>query len=544
MKTTMAGNFTPSRPLPIKRLVFSGGGAKGVVYPGAYQALVETGVFQDVDEVAGVSVGSITAAFIAMGISPKRFRQLTNIDFTQLMGNRVGKVFGHNAKGVRFFTKDGRHLLEFIRKGIIEAIQSFREEVVKIENFLDSHPEVKTVLDKLDTDSPVFTFRDLAILNQIAPKGFKKLTMIGAIAPHCELQIFNDHLTPDVEVALACRASSSIPGIFEPVTIQIGSEKKTIIDGGVFDNLPTQYFETDGSDECTLKNMKAQTLVFAFGEGVRHDNTAVFHAIHGNRPRPFEASYRERFERNVLASRLGEITPGYDLVARKEEGFNKLREEFALRTVELHVSTISTRDFALASQKSREMSAMGYLDSMNYVINHELYDEHFQPNQFYQHMIGVFDKVYRAVLLGAGKNPEHDELLVKMKASGRSLQNCFHHILSDAYHHVDSPVVFALSRSVEFINKQIDAETLFKETYEESFKQSSFFSISKITGECIFFSSTLHDKLNQKNMFDLFDHRAKDSSSQTRTQAVFDSLNQIDEFNHDYQAYEQCSVDR
>ena len=152
---TQESRAAQHRVLPIERLVFSGGGAKGVVYPGVYQALVETGAFRSVAEVAGSSVGSMTAAFIAMGISPSKLRRVGNVDFTQLIGQRVGKLLGENPAGVRFFTKDGFNLLRFLRQSIIGAVKSFHKRTAKNDNFLVHHPELKPIFDKLDTP-PLF----------------------------------------------------------------------------------------------------------------------------------------------------------------------------------------------------------------------------------------------------------------------------------------------------------------------------------------------------------------------------------------------------
>jgi len=58
----------------ITRLVFSGGGAKGVVYPGSYRALQQTGVLSSVSDISGASAGAITASLIAIGMPSADFR--------------------------------------------------------------------------------------------------------------------------------------------------------------------------------------------------------------------------------------------------------------------------------------------------------------------------------------------------------------------------------------------------------------------------------------------------------------------------------------
>ncbi|WP_155799180.1 patatin-like phospholipase family protein [Rickettsia canadensis] len=51
-------------------------------------------------------------------------------------------------------------------------------------------------------------------------------------------------------MALACRASVSIPLVFEPVEIN----GKQYIDGGYLDNIPTKYFK-DNEPEFNTKEV-------------------------------------------------------------------------------------------------------------------------------------------------------------------------------------------------------------------------------------------------------------------------------------------------
>ena len=57
----------------IKELVFNGGGARGVGMPGVYYALKRTtdsegvSIFDNIETLAGTSVGSLTAAIFSVG---------------------------------------------------------------------------------------------------------------------------------------------------------------------------------------------------------------------------------------------------------------------------------------------------------------------------------------------------------------------------------------------------------------------------------------------------------------------------------------------
>ena len=49
---------------PFKCAAFSGGGAKGKIYSGVHEAMVDSGVLEGLEAVAGSSAGAITAAVI------------------------------------------------------------------------------------------------------------------------------------------------------------------------------------------------------------------------------------------------------------------------------------------------------------------------------------------------------------------------------------------------------------------------------------------------------------------------------------------------
>nr|WP_064429129.1 patatin-like phospholipase family protein [Rickettsia sp. Tenjiku01] len=51
---------------PIEYIAFSGG-AKGVIYSGAYETAKKAGILDNVKAVAGSSAGAITATVVALG---------------------------------------------------------------------------------------------------------------------------------------------------------------------------------------------------------------------------------------------------------------------------------------------------------------------------------------------------------------------------------------------------------------------------------------------------------------------------------------------
>lgn len=525
----------------IERLVFSGGGAKGVVYPGVYTALCESGMFSNVKDIAGSSVGSITAAMVSVGIEPKTLQELMDVNFETLMGKRIGRVYG-NPSGIRYFTKSGDALLNIIRQGIVKTIKRFFDTLSR-EQVETDYPELLPVYEKCQRDvDPTITFRDLRQLNQFFPNQFKSLTVTAVKTTkgdEAQLQIFNAELTPDVEIALACRASCSLPSILEPVSIKIGSRIETFVDGATYDNTPSEYFDgIDAAGNFIPNQKKQKTLIFFFGE------KAVHRALHGPPGvEPYIPKLKTKITYHVGVKYLAQIDAPFDLMERKQENYRRVRDDYRLRTIQLCVAPIETRTFSLATKMSREMFAFGYLDTLTALTNNGLYDcSQLSPESAYQQIVSNFEQIYRAILLGAGTNPDRDPLMKRLTSSKdnalKAYQQIREAILSCKSSSNDYSVkIFALSRAVEFYRNTISAEDLFKETYQQSFKRSGFFSLSKIAGECIFQSSTLERTLAKQPMFGLFDKRVKQPTGHTRTELVFDSLKKMDKFNSAYQEH-------
>jgi len=259
-----ADEALPNGPAPvtsvnkIERLVFSGGGARGVVYPGAYAAMVETGVFNDVEEIAGSSVGALTAAFLAVGMPPSEYQTLLReTNFSDLLGNK-----SKNSLTIR----DAAPLYKFTRDNIKKSVVSFLEV-----HDLTDKSACSDILHKLQHDQDYkFTFADLDQLKQAFPKRFKHLTVTAVKENGGHLKLFNHLDTPGLEIALGVKASAALPLVLEPVEI----DGVTYIDGGVADNLPTEVFDRDG------KNLKQEnTLVFSFVEGEKNEKKTIINRI-------------------------------------------------------------------------------------------------------------------------------------------------------------------------------------------------------------------------------------------------------------------------
>jgi predicted acylesterase/phospholipase RssA len=531
-------------------MVFSGGGARGVAYSGSYRALVETGVHNSTQYVSGASAGSLAGALMACGMTMPQFRRLFNeTNLKDMLGIPVSNT---DKPGIHFFTKDGSLLLQTLRYHIRSSLLQFVNE------HLDERQEgdnLDAVLAKLSELESRITFSDLAILHQKWPGTFKKFTTLALEHPSGTPQIFDAERTPDVEIALACRASASLPIILEPVAIRVDSNEVTpryFVDAGLYENIPTNYFDHDG--ESYLPNTKKeQTLVFVFGEdGIDHVNP-VYEALYGSRidellpeqpkPRLYNVRTMDKITCEQLVNYLGGLQPDYSSTEQAEISYHNLRTNYPLRTIELRVDFVSSTEFDKASKLSRIAEMVGYFDTMNHIINHNLYDSDFlNPDVFYHETLNYFLPIYQAVLQGSNNEVSTTSLSQKMNQLKTTLEQASCHpsvierelvylIQEFTRKDVQSVEAFALSRAMEFRSKLIDCNQLLREIYLEAFQHSSFFARSKISGKTTRSHSDLSKTLAGKNMFHLF-HQAPPTGS-SRNEKILTSLWQLPDFTMD-----------
>lgn len=639
----------------IERIVCSGGGAKGIVYPGAYRALEDSGLLKTVRQIAGTSAGSITAAFMAVGIESLPLRKImSTISLKSLLGDSVDSIFRRHAPGTCFITKDGLPLEKFIRQHLIEAVKSSLQKIDHIHELALSNPAIGSILSKLKEANPKLTFADLGILSDHFPQQFKELIVPAVQFPNGTLQIFNRELTPDVEIALACRASSSIPVLLKPVEIMVAGKKQQYMDGGLFNNLPTDYF--DSHDELFSKNLKAhQTLVLAFGDHADNQQNKIFKALYADRwdevvdeellekmieiavrqakaswlsiqgmravdiqiqwitdaiqctleqrvkqekmsieearhlmeavkkslkslkyetkdhdllsdemtleqhaheisqliktnlrPILFNAGIISRLKYQIILDFFGELDLKYSYLDQNEVVYQKIRSDYPLRTVELRVGNLSTFNFDEATQYARILDVFGYLDTINFITNHNLHHaEQFKEDHFYLDLMKNFECIYQAIWQGAGKNPLLNDFTQAFNSLKQQLvdlgkteavicRQLYYFVKTTAEKNLESIEAFALSRAVEFHQELIDANELFKEVYEEGFKHSGFLSSAHITGERFFSSRALHESLKNKDMMSLFQNKTSHHPS-SRADRVFCSLNRLPRFQSSFE---------
>lgn len=272
-------------------IVFSGGGAKGAGYPAVLFALNAAGLLGRIKEVAGASAGSLLTVLFAAGIDCKDLLNLLEInDLSSFQGKRIGKFCGFNKphSGINgIFSYNAEPLLRFLQKTIYSSIhhrllghckenplpytQKLSQENIMLARE-DSRFEM--LYQKIATVTPFqsicITFEDLAILGQHFPQVFKQPVIVATELQTGDIILLNNARTPNVELALAAKASAALPGYFAPVMLEIDGLQKTLLDGGIHANTPAQFF--------TEKN---QTIIYAFESHKQKEG--MFNALYGPR---------------------------------------------------------------------------------------------------------------------------------------------------------------------------------------------------------------------------------------------------------------------
>jgi len=196
--------------------VFAGGGAKGIAYCGALDAMAEMRCW--FSAVAGASAGAITAALVASGLEPAEIESQTDA--------ALACVRTTLWRGLRRLERDS---------GYFPSAQ-LRQWLHEL---LTKQVERKT---GTKTNAPV-TFKDLHSATGI------ELNIVAADLSLRRQIVFSHTLTQNCAVADAVVASSAIPFAFASGLLQVphdGSQEfchHTIVDGGVWSNFPMFIFE-------------------------------------------------------------------------------------------------------------------------------------------------------------------------------------------------------------------------------------------------------------------------------------------------------------
>ncbi|MBC3299992.1 patatin-like phospholipase family protein [Pseudomonas sp. SWRI18] len=273
---------------PVKSLVLSGGGAKGIAFSGVVQALEEAGKLQGLQSASGSSAGAISAALIASGMGAAAFDRLSDsIDLPSLLNSKdavtawmqdastaLGKLAGHLPGPVGNISQllmtllprvqtEAAPLEDLIRQ---ESRQSILGHIAR--TLRTSRPrEVMRIADKLSAGGAP-TFGDLEVLSRHIPQ-IKQLhiTGTGMFGGRPQLVVFNASLTPQMDIARAAHISGALPVVFKsPVEqghgFQASDETTAFKDGGLLLNTPASGMVDRAFPDSPLN--KSESLIVKF----------------------------------------------------------------------------------------------------------------------------------------------------------------------------------------------------------------------------------------------------------------------------------------
>jgi predicted acylesterase/phospholipase RssA len=209
--------------------VFQGGGCRAAAFVGAYDEAVSSGV--SFTEVSGTSAGSIVAALIGAGATPKELNHtIKTLDFRSFVGSPdrtaprgfTGRIFGLKfPEYANLFYDQGFHSISSLRAWI-EA------ELCKL----------------LPNEKSPITFSSLTFPTYIVSTDLNR----------SEAKVWSQITTPNELVSDAVYASCAIPIFFQPVD-------RRHVDGGVLSNLPTFVFsDREHSQRILTSRILAFTL--------------------------------------------------------------------------------------------------------------------------------------------------------------------------------------------------------------------------------------------------------------------------------------------
>lgn len=359
---------------PIKNLVISGGGAKGIILTGVIKAFEEhepgeIPLIDEIENIAGSSVGSILAALISSGIKADELIQaLSKEDFPSLLGHSKIPIY-----------KDGVPLMDCVRTNMKTSLLQRLEELDSKED------QIQEIIETLRSDAPRITFSMLQTLHELHPATFKSLTITATCRETGETFYFNAKNTPNMDVVTAVRASASLPIVLKPVRIDrehlapgydhVKPEKKslTFTDGGCFNNIPVQTVQNaQRTENKGEQGQNLQTLALVFDETKTSNEQQSPFFEHKVKPHTLYDSTKlsEKFIRNILGKYLGGIKTSKKLTKIKESELEEIRLNYTQRNIPLKIS-IKTTDFKKAKKHEEKYIQKGYEQGKEYLNIHK-----------------------------------------------------------------------------------------------------------------------------------------------------------------------------
>lgn len=192
-------------------IAFSGGGIRGLAFAGVIQALEERNLRKEVQAIIGTSSGAMIASLFSIGCSSQEIQELMKTTNFENFKDGNWSIFGD---AYRFYSEFG------IYKG--DYAETWIEGLLK----------GKTGISNI-------TFL------QIFENYGIKLIITGTALNKKLTHYYNHTNTPNMKVSHAVRISMGYPIVFKPIQ----ENDEILVDGGLLDNYPINYFFTSEKTE-------------------------------------------------------------------------------------------------------------------------------------------------------------------------------------------------------------------------------------------------------------------------------------------------------
>lgn len=196
-------------------LVLSGGGAKGAAQLRVIKAIEEAGI--PIDYIAGTSIGSIIGGLYAVGYTVEEIEELfTTMDWFDVFTDR-------RARDQQLFAnkqKDDTYMFDIMLSTDDISLPS---GIVRGDKFMDQLNEL--------------------LLGYQNMESFDDLPIPFACVSY-DMNTGSEYVARGGNLAVAIRASMSIPGVFTPVKYK----DMMLVDGGVYNNFPVDVIRDMGAD--------------------------------------------------------------------------------------------------------------------------------------------------------------------------------------------------------------------------------------------------------------------------------------------------------
>jgi predicted acylesterase/phospholipase RssA len=421
----------------IKNLVFQGGSVKGIAYVGLLDVLNrKSQILRYLERMGGASVGSITAALLAVGYPlPELKAIMRDLNIETFLDHEVATVFraikdqmtalpDQASAEDGFVARSFRALCRWIAPNVSKGIENIQRLFTPsglspgtnqtfgygpmLSALLLNRDHRQGIFDSLDqvsqsggifpgdaariwmeqllkkrTGMDYLTFGELHTLKEKHPRDYRDLYVVALNITTGRLDTLSYETSPHVIISDAVRASMSIPILFKPHVLHIKTDtgmrqpkspKQYYVDGGVADNYPIWLFDR----ACYLFDRESETEDRPFNPetlGFRLVTRNMKEAYEKRRPAgpPTEIKDGLAVLKQMMYLFLGDHLEAVHRVGRDEE-----------RTVYINIHDVGMLDFDISDDqkavliRSGEREAYAFLDRYDAVPTIHL-DQAFLP---------------------------------------------------------------------------------------------------------------------------------------------------------------------